>query len=422
MSQQPTVLSRWITRLHDALHHDFCPQCNRYVYWLRHPLTCLSIAALVAGFCGLFVNAYSLILFAGLVVVGILGTVWPMIAVRGLSGVLSFSTRRAHVGEPVVIRLKVRNRGLLPIWGIQVHAGFAPVADVPPDLVIPSLRGFSEIELEWTLVPAERGVHPLQPSRLSTAFPFGLLRSAAGIQFTDELLVWPKSVRLDVVPDAIEIHSREDRLTDRRVGDAGDLVGTRSYRPGDSLRRVHWRQTARHGRLIVTERQAPASCAVHVVVDIASVSHHSCGEVCTLETTLSVAASIVESLYRSHAFVDCRIGERYYPIGNSHAELRRVLDELARVPRHGANCPAAAARSLHTTFSHPSSITITGQHSLATKNVSQRLDRLVVVASSGHALLVESQPIGARSWLTIDAEEPLDSQLPSRWRRACLAG
>jgi uncharacterized protein (DUF58 family) len=357
----------------------------------------------------LFVNAYSLILFAVLVTVGTLGALWPLIAVRQLTGELSFSTRRSHVGEPVTVRLKMRNRGPLPIWGIQVNAGFTAGDGAPPDAVVPSIGGYTDLELEWTLVP-------------STGFPFGLLRGESPVRVVDELLVWPKSVRLDVVPDAVEIHAREDRLTDRRVGDAGDLVGTRSYRPGDSLRRVHWRQTARHGRLIVTERQAPASCSVHLVVDVASISHHSCDEVCTLETTLSVAASILESLHRAHAFVDCRIGDRNLTIGASHADLRRALDVLARVPRHGADCAAAVARSLSQP-GQPTSITITGQHSIAAGGRSQRLDRLVVIsASSGNAASMGSHSVETSSWLTVDAAEPLESQLPSRWRRACLAG
>jgi uncharacterized protein (DUF58 family) len=329
-----------VSALHQALNYDFCPHLNGYVMWIRHPLACLAAATITALVCGIFVNPYTLILAAVLVGLGGLGVVWPRLAVRGLSCELSFSTRRVRAGEAVLVSITIRNRSPFPVWGLSLHRGFAQRSNAEEGIAVASLASRSMTELAWSFVPGERGVYPLEEPQLETGFPFGLLRASVPVRVATELTVWPRSVSLDTLPDAVELNAREDRLTDRRVGDLGDLVGTRGFRSGDSLRRVHWQQTARFGQLIVTERQAPASCSVHLQVDISHTSHHSCGEVCTLETTLSVAASIVESLHRAHAFVDCRIGDRRFSVGESRADLHRVLDALARVPRHGAECPA----------------------------------------------------------------------------------
>lgn len=50
---------------------------------------------------------------------------------------------------------------------------------------------------------------------------------------------------------------------------AGDLVrGVREYLPGDRLRQVHWRATARHGQLVVKESEETQAPLLHVVLDL----------------------------------------------------------------------------------------------------------------------------------------------------------
>lgn len=49
----------------------------------------------------------------------------------------------------------------------------------------------------------------------------------------------------------------------------GDVVrGVRAYVPGDRLRQVHWRATARLGELVVKEAEEPQAPVLHVVVDL----------------------------------------------------------------------------------------------------------------------------------------------------------
>ncbi len=54
-----------------------------------------------------------------------------------------------------------------------------------------------------------------------------------------------------------------------RAGFGTELFGVREYRPGDSLRRIHWRSTARRGELTVREYEPPGQRLLTVVVDAA---------------------------------------------------------------------------------------------------------------------------------------------------------
>lgn len=49
----------------------------------------------------------------------------------------------------------------------------------------------------------------------------------------------------------------------------GDVVrGVRAYVPGDRLRQVHWRATARLGELVVKEAEEPQAPVLHLVLDL----------------------------------------------------------------------------------------------------------------------------------------------------------
>jgi hypothetical protein len=52
-----------------------------------------------------------------------------------------------------------------------------------------------------------------------------------------------------------------------RAGSGNELFGIREYRAGDSLRRIHWRSSARHGELVVREYEPPGVQTVKIVVD-----------------------------------------------------------------------------------------------------------------------------------------------------------
>src|SRR5262249_47039615 len=52
-----------------------------------------------------------------------------------------------------------------------------------------------------------------------------------------------------------------------RAGSGNELFGVREYRPGDSLRRIHWRSSARHGELVVREYEPPGLQTLTIMVD-----------------------------------------------------------------------------------------------------------------------------------------------------------
>jgi uncharacterized protein (DUF58 family) len=82
----------------------------------------------------------------------------------------------------------------------------------------------------------------------------GMFRSRRPTPDSEVALVMPRFATLTRKPHTREL---ETSVAAPRAGSGTELFGVREYRPGDSLRRIHWRSSARHGELVVREYEPP---------------------------------------------------------------------------------------------------------------------------------------------------------------------
>lgn len=261
-----------VPELENVLNHDFCPWANRYVYWLKKPIGWVVLAMLTALLLGIYVSPQAFLAAAGIAGVALIGSIWPWISTLGISGNLTWNLQRCSEGQLIESTLTLTNRWPWPLWGLsleldpQMRPANWPTSRVSMKRIAP----LSQTVFRWETIPHTRGEYPSTPVTLHTAFPFGIWTSTRRILVPDTLLVWPHATRLVDVPNDVRCeHTGAGSLCDR-CGDDGDWTGVRPYRPGDSLRQVHWPQTARRDSLVVFERQASANPSVRIALDSAS--------------------------------------------------------------------------------------------------------------------------------------------------------
>jgi len=92
----------------------------------------------------------------------------------------------------------------------------------------------------------------------------GLFRSRRPNPDAEVALVLPRFVSLAGKLQAREL---EASVAAPRAGSGTELFGVREYRPGDSLRRIHWRSSARHGELVVREYEPPGVQTLGIFCD-----------------------------------------------------------------------------------------------------------------------------------------------------------
>lgn len=436
---QPSLASR----LDGLLHHDFCPWANRYVYWLKQPIGWFVVAAAMSLVVGVFLGAQGFVLCAAIVGVITLGVIWPWLAIRSVRVTLRFDRRRTREGEVVAVEMQVSNRLPWPIWGLAIEEGFLAAAQQgderdPLAVALARVPGWSVNEYRWEFLPECRGVYPTKTPQVTCGFPFGIWTARRSVASRGELIVWPRTIRLSAMPPLSGRELAVASLVSRQIGHEGDVLGVRPFRQGDSLRMMHWAQTARHDQLIVCERQATARQAVRVLVDTDAASHFGTGTAHSLEWCIRIAASLCQGFVEHLVPVELMIGTRRQLMAPGEAGLRGGLDLLARyvpqtdravIPTADPDGNAAlgrVGRRERSSTSGARTIVVTTDLGWVRAPVSRPRWREL------HVVLAREQGDGASAngdikslhepWMLIRWSEPVLSQVQQQWEKVSNEG
>ncbi|MDQ1579405.1 MAG: hypothetical protein QOD05_180 [Microbacteriaceae bacterium] len=180
-----------------------------------------------------------------------------------LSATRTFSPEVVAIDETTTVTTTARNQAALPtpaaVWRERAPLGLA-VQDAAP---FPRLAGHSPttdngrdtVTLRQRVTASRRGAHDIGPLIVTRTDPFGLAYGEFSIGQPKQLLVTP---RVTALPrgelDIAKSEGTEHELLRHSIPSADELIA-REYRPGDPLRRVHWRATARHDKLMVRQEE-----------------------------------------------------------------------------------------------------------------------------------------------------------------------
>ena len=409
-----------------VLASDFCPWANPLVATLKTPLGLLGIAFTAALLLAVGVSSEGLWAAGVILIVIVIGSLWPTLVIRGLRGQVSFGRRRVYEGEPVQVRLTLTNLLPWPAWGITCQGCVTKVASA----VCGVLPAASTAEYEWPFSPSHRGIYPRGAAQLKTAFPFGIRSASRSINVSNDLTVWPRTVLLTSLLDVAETRPSDERYTDARCGEAGDVLGTRPFRNGDSLRRIHWPQTARTGAIIVCERQAPSSAAVRIVFDSDPAVHKVIAGDSSLDWSIRIAASIATAYHREQAAVECCFGHETLIVPQGAHGLSQFLDQLAAFescPRgHSEACQhehdETHCRRIHHRHCGIFQVTITTQQGLQLRTEHRYVhgDQLWIVLATAGEDSQRPAGQGRTLWVQDDSDPLLAFQLA--WEQLCHVG
>lgn len=170
--------------------------------------------------------------------------------VRGLELALPVHARAA-VGEPFLVQLEVGNRSRwFAARDVVISAGDELTDDPRPAGVVALLRPRATERIAIAQRLIERGRKREVSLLAFSTFPFGLVRCGLSFRIPADLLGLP---RLGSLSDLRSLPGgRPELVHDQRIAFRGEeeFWGVRDWRPGESVRRVHWRLSARRDRLI----------------------------------------------------------------------------------------------------------------------------------------------------------------------------
>jgi uncharacterized protein (DUF58 family) len=224
------------------------------------------------------------------------------------------------------------NRGWLPVLWARVR----DYSEVPGYRVDRVETAPSTGARTWSTsgVCQRRGVFRLGPWDVEMADPVGFFRVTHHHPEVSTIMVYPRASHL---PDLDLPRGRapgRSTTADRAVEETILVGGLRAYAPGDPLRRIHWKASARHDDFMVREFDREPSGDLWLVLDMDATVQAGAEAEATQEYAVILAASLASQFLRQ--------GERravglicsgrkpiHLPPGRGQGQLWRILEALA---------------------------------------------------------------------------------------------
>lgn len=296
-----------------ALHTAFA-WCRRTV----RPAGALVLVTATVGLIAGLMFGWVELLVAGVAALVLLASSVPFLfQARSYEVELTLAQDRLVAGQAVRAGVVVRNIGhrvALPgRLDVPVGAGLV-------EFGVPLLAAGAASEHVLELPPQPRGIVRIGPATTVRSDPIGLLRREHAFDAARDLFVHPRTV---TVPSSSAGLIRDlDGSPTRRLVDADiSFHAIREYAPGDSRRQVHWKSTAKTGRLMARQYEESRRSRMAVVLGLAGAEYASDAE---FELAVSAAASLAVRAVHDARDLDIVVG----------AEIPRVVRGRLRAIRH----------------------------------------------------------------------------------------
>ena len=219
-----------------------------------------------------------------------------------------------HAGVPVLSTLLVHNSSRVrPACLVRLSeddvTNLAFKDDALTAVYVPR-GGYARLQTEATFL--KRGHYQLSGMLAQSAFPLGLVTFKRALAVRSPVVVYPKPLALPrwLVSRLLWHGQSAGERVAARTGE-DEVNGLREYRPGDNIRRIHWRTTARRGHPMLLEMEGRMDMRFMLVLDtyVAQADANTRAE---LEQLISLTAGIAARLFRYGMAVGLRFHNGQY--------------------------------------------------------------------------------------------------------------
>jgi uncharacterized protein (DUF58 family) len=247
------------------------------------------------------------------------------------------SHNQVFFGDEIVFEIEVANRKPLPLPWLQVED------ELPEKVVI--LKGKAEsitedrvaltnifpinmyhkVKRRFPMRCSQRGAFIFGPSYVRSGDLFGFFRREKKFEKLDYLLVYPRLVPLEKLGIPSRQLFGDIRLKRHLFQDPVLTAGVRDYISGDSLKRIHWKSTARIGRLQTKVYEPTTTVDISLFFDVRTLKAPLWGSIYQLqELGIIAAASICQYALKAG-----------FRVGLNVNQVTRFSQGLLKVPHSG---------------------------------------------------------------------------------------
>jgi uncharacterized protein (DUF58 family) len=176
----------------------------------------------------------------------------------------------------------------------------------------------------------KRGLHRLEPTRLSTSYPFGLFEQGMLCNGHREILVYPEIRELNQsVVDRVLV--RGDVVSRGGRGRGTEYYGLREYFHGDDARLISWKVSAKQGKLMLREFEKPHRKGLTLVLDTDLAGQDDADAKERFEDAVKFSASLAALCLREGYYIDLIVPGHSIDLGSGEHQLHKILRCLALI-------------------------------------------------------------------------------------------
>jgi uncharacterized protein (DUF58 family) len=170
---------------------------------------------------------------------------------------------------------------------------------------------------------------------IESSFPFGLCSIERYIPLISEVIVYPEFYEAPGFAITYKgVKAEFANTTSSLPGTGGDFFQIREYQPGDNLKHIHWRATARTGKLMVKQLEKFTLSNFSIILDNSTGLILGLGEESNFEYAIKTAATIANRALSARYHVKLIFydeGKKKIRSVKAYGRLGSILDELARL-------------------------------------------------------------------------------------------
>ncbi len=217
----------------------------------------------------------------------------------------------ANRDTPIKIVIK-NNKRFLPSFILRIYSDYF-------DTFIPYISSDGKSEKHIIVKFKNRGEFSIDEIYLCSVFPFNFFVRCVTLKVSYRFVVFPEPKKCQVFSDErLTVKKKGERFTDR-IGFEGDIVSIREYNAGDPLKYIHWKASAKTGKL--KTKELGDNLNQPVVIDL----NYFEGD---LERRLSCGTYLVLNLYKKSIPFGLKLGDKYIKPDISYKHKMKILREL----------------------------------------------------------------------------------------------
>lgn len=262
------------------------------------------------------------------------------------------SHHQVFFGDEIIYEIEVANRKLLPLPWIRIEDEIPENVTLLKGKTTPMLEEralltnmfpinwYHRVKRRFPIRCVQRGCFLFGPTRIRSGDLFGFFTKELSIDKIDYLFVYPRLLPLDRLGIPSKQLFGDIRLKQHLFEDPVLTAGVRDYRPGDSLKRIHWKSTARLGRIQTRVFEPTTTVDLSIFLDVRTTDIPFWGSVVQLQEVGIMAAAAIsqhalDSGFRVGLYANqiTRFSEGMVRVPHSrHPEqLTRILEALAQL-------------------------------------------------------------------------------------------